>query len=76
MMMSRILIMRFESQGRTTAAIEPMIEPMTSAKDVAPRPMTSEYLAPYIILDNTSRPLSSVPKRKVPSGAWRAVKIS
>ena len=76
MMMSRMRIIRLESQLRTTAATAPMIEPSMSAKAVAPRPMTSEYLPPYIMRDRTSRPLSSVPKRCSGVGAWRAVKIS
>lgn len=35
----------------------PMMEPTTSANAVAPKPMVSEYLAPHIRRDKTSRPL-------------------
>ena len=51
-------------------------KPTTSAKPVAPRPMTREYLAPHIRRDITSRPLSSVPNRCAESGAQNEVKIS
>ncbi len=69
MMISRMRMMRLDSHGRTIAAREPMIEPKISANVVAPRPMTREYRAPYIMRERTSRPLSSVPKGNVPSGA-------
>ena len=76
MMMSRMRMMTLAMRGRTTAAMAPMMEPTTSAKPVAPRPMTKEYLAPHIRRDITSRPLSSVPNRCAESGAQNEVKIS
>ena len=73
MMMSRMRMMMLEMRWRTTAAMAPMMEPTTSANAVAPKPMVSEYLAPHIRRDKTSRPLSSVPKRCSPLGAVNEV---
>ena len=39
---SRMRMMTSDIHLRDTAAIDPMIEPSTSANAVAPRPMTSE----------------------------------
>ena len=42
MMMSRMRMMTSETALRETAAMAPMMEPKTSAKAVAPKPMISE----------------------------------
>ena len=42
MMTSRMRMMTSDTHLRATAAMAPMMEPHTSAKAVAPRPMMSE----------------------------------
>ena len=76
MTMSQMRMMTSETHFRDTAAIAPTMDPTTSANAVAPRPIVSEYRAPYIIRESTSRPLSSVPNKNCPSGAWRASKMA
>ena len=76
MMMSRMRMMTSDTHLRETAATAPMMEPVTSANSVAPKPMTSEMRPPYNMRDRMSRPLSSVPKMCAPVGAWRAMSIA
>ena len=76
MITSRTRMMTSDTHLRVTAARAPTTEPVTSAKSVAPKPMTSEILPPYRMRERMSRPLSSVPRMCAASGAWRAVPIS
>ena len=46
MMMSRMRMMTSETHLRVTAARAPTMEPVTSAKRTAPKPMTSEMRPP------------------------------
>lgn len=63
------------ARGASPASV-PMTVPTIAASRVAPTPIDSEYRAPWMMRDSTSRPMGSVPSGCAALGAWRAAAAS
>ena len=72
-MLSTISVKRI-SRSSSHFGARPLTEPNTTAMvveiSVARKPMHSEMRPPYQIIENTSRPMVSVPNQNSESGAW------
>ena len=75
-MVSAQRMMKAPSRPPRRPASIPMALPKTMPNRTEPMPMVREMRAPQKMRERTSRPKSSVPSTKGPSGAWRRIWMS